>query len=447
MRNGGLVKYALDLAKGQKNHGLDVSLIVPGAIRKGKETVIQKRKFQGLVCYYVINPVLVSCGKRISEMAVLCENGNLKTYVEFLKAASPDIIHIHSLMGLHLAFFQAAEQLEIPIMYTTHDYYGICLKFSNFVENGAECREDGSMCGLCMGSIAKKSGLQRRHMEYYAWLKRNFVVHWFEYSKKILKLKWWMREKKKKKSLTFDSENTKFAASEFILLKNHYKEMLSYITFFHFNSSQTEKIYKMALGNIEGKVINISNSGIADNRKIRKYGKTLKLAYLSDRQVIKGYEVLMKTLDQFYNNGFHDFECHIYCNEDRFGIPYLRTHKPYTEKNMKKVFENMDILIVPSLWKETFGLVALEAVSYGIPVILSKNVGAKDIFEKNPGIGIMVDMEHDEYALYDAIRKVYEDRNLLVQMNQNIVASGIELCYDTHVKEITKLYKSIMESF
>lgn len=295
-----------------------------------------------------------------------------------------------------------------------------------------------------MGSPTEISKLQVQHMQYYAWLKKNTVVNWIEYSKKLLKLKWWLRRRRKKYSTAMSNGNADIMSDSFKTLKSYYKKMFSYITFFHFNSSQTEKIYKMSLENIEGKVINISNHSIADNRKIRSYGNTLKLAYLSNRQTIKGYEILMDTLDRFYNDGFHNFECHIYCNEDRFGIPYLRTHKPYTEKSMKKVFENMDVLIVPSLCKETFGMVVLEAVSYGIPVIMSKNVGAKDILGSNKEIGILVDIENDRNALYDAIKKVYENRKLLVQINKNIVETKIELRYEMHVEKIIELYKNIL---
>lgn len=445
VRSGGLVKYVLDLARGQREQGLDVCLMIPGEIRKNGETIIRKKKYLDFACYHVINPVLVSCGKRIHNMDVLCENGNLEVYITFLKKIMPDVIHIHSFMGLHLAFLQAADQLQIPTIYTTHDYYGICPKYDHFAENGAECRKDGSMCGQCMGNFTEMSSLQRQHMQYYMWLKKNIVVNWLEYSKKILRLKWWIRRKKKKQPISLSDENAKDMINGFKNLKSYYKKMFSYITFFHFNSSQTEKVYKMLLENIEGNVINISNNSVADNRKIRNYGKTLKLAYLSNRQTIKGYEVLMDTLDQLYNDGFCDFECHIYCNEDRFGVPYLRAHKPYTEKSMEKVFENMDVLIVPSLWKETFGMVVLEAISYGVPVIISENVGAKDILDGNKEIGIIVDIEKNKNALYEAIKTVYQNRQLLVQMNKNIVEAEIELIYDMHVKKITELYKSLIE--
>ena len=44
---------------------------------------------------------------------------------------------------------------------------------------------------------------------------------------------------------------------------------------------------------------------------------------------------------------------------------------------LTNVYAEMDLLVVPSIWKETFSLVTLEALSYGVPVLVSDNVGAK----------------------------------------------------------------------
>ena len=46
-----------------------------------------------------------------------------------------------------------------------------------------------------------------------------------------------------------------------------------------------------------------------------------------------------------------------------------------------------DLLVAPSIWYETFGFTVLEALSYGVPVIVSDHVGAKDIVGQN---GIIV---------------------------------------------------------
>ena len=44
--------------------------------------------------------------------------------------------------------------------------------------------------------------------------------------------------------------------------------------------------------------------------------------------------------------------------------------------------DDADCVILPSLWNETFGFTVLEALSYGVPVIVSSHVGAKDIVDE-----------------------------------------------------------------
>lgn len=53
-----------------------------------------------------------------------------------------------------------------------------------------------------------------------------------------------------------------------------------------------------------------------------------------------------------------------------------------TIKHFDNAYDNMGVLIVSSVWKETFSLVKLEALSYGESVIVSDNVGALDIVKQ-----------------------------------------------------------------
>lgn len=41
--------------------------------------------------------------------------------------------------------------------------------------------------------------------------------------------------------------------------------------------------------------------------------------------------------------------------------------------------KNIDLVVVPSQYYETFGFNTLEALSFGKPVIVTENVGAKDL--------------------------------------------------------------------
>lgn len=53
---------------------------------------------------------------------------------------------------------------------------------------------------------------------------------------------------------------------------------------------------------------------------------------------------------------------------------------------LKEIFDDTDVLICPSIWYETFGYTVIEALSYGVPVIISDHVGAKDIVKDGCGI-------------------------------------------------------------
>lgn len=78
--------------------------------------------------------------------------------------------------------------------------------------------------------------------------------------------------------------------------------------------------------------------------------------------------------------------------------------------------DETDILVTPSVWNETFGYTVIEALSYGVPVIVSSHVGAKDIVPA--GAGIIFD---NEIELKTAIKSLTKER--LESMNQIILES------------------------
>ena len=71
--------------------------------------------------------------------------------------------------------------------------------------------------------------------------------------------------------------------------------------------------------------------------------------------------------------------------------------------DLEAVFAETDLLVVPSICPETFGYVALEALSCGVPVLLSGNVGARDILAQ--GAGIVIE-DITAVKLYDTLRGI-----------------------------------------
>jgi glycosyltransferase involved in cell wall biosynthesis len=95
--------------------------------------------------------------------------------------------------------------------------------------------------------------------------------------------------------------------------------------------------------------------------------------------------------------------------------PYIKVNGRYSYDDLSAIFESTDAAVAPSIWYETFGFTVLEAMSFGVPVIVSGNVGAKDIIPSGAGV-IIEDISVDK--LYSEINSLTPKK--LGQMNQVI---------------------------
>lgn len=96
--------------------------------------------------------------------------------------------------------------------------------------------------------------------------------------------------------------------------------------------------------------------------------------------------------------------------------PYIKQHDRYSYDQLGKIMDKSDVVITPSIWYETFGYTVLEALSYGVPVIISDHVGAKDIVSKGGGI-----IFHDDQELKNSIISLTMGE--LKEMNKIVVSS------------------------
>jgi len=97
-----------------------------------------------------------------------------------------------------------------------------------------------------------------------------------------------------------------------------------------------------------------------------------------------------------------------------------------------------DVLINPAILG-TFDVIVLEAMACGLPVIVSKAVGASEIVEKE-GCGFVVDA-HDNTAIVNSILRLANDDKLRAEFGQ-IASNAVNTKYNYHamIKEIKKVY-------
>lgn len=436
-RSGGMTRYVEDLMDIQKKDH-EVGLLWPGQMRiLNKKIEIKRRKTKsGIANFEMMNPLPVPLLEGVRDIPAYMGKGDLDYFLQFLKKEQPDVIHIHTFMGLYAEFLEAAKQLKIKTVFTTHDYYAICPKVSMLCKGrvcntgmGDECC---SMCDMNPLSMKKIYILQS---PLYRYFKESAIV-------KSLRRKW-ARNKKSSQGADMDMNSMASGMKDVILsygqLKEYYQKMLQMISVVHCNSELAKEMYLQFASVNEAVVVPISNQNIVDKRTKKVYNKenAIRFTYLGPTSEYKGYFILIDALDEINRKYEGAFELKVYApvREKR---DYIREHDSFGEGELDSVLSGTDILVAPSIWKETFGFVVLEALSRGVPVIVTENVGSKDLVVHGKNGMVVAPCKE---SLVAALEQLMEDPQILQYMNSNIVKMDFPYTMQAHEKEMfAKIY-------
>lgn len=107
--------------------------------------------------------------------------------------------------------------------------------------------------------------------------------------------------------------------------------------------------------------------------------------------------------------------------------------------NAQDFFQEIDVLVVPSLWHEPFGRVVMEALVYHKAVIASKMGGIPELLKNNPEFLF----EPREKDLLDLMGKIVSDPKFL---NNFQISSGFleEFSLDSMVNQYEAVYKTLI---
>ncbi len=221
-------------------------------------------------------------------------------------------------------------------------------------------------------------------------------------------------------------------------LTDYYKDMVEQFDVVHFNSSITEGVYKNNLNIKNSKIVSITNSHIKDNRRLRHYNSdVLNLLFVGNNTIYKGLPLLKEVLMELYDEGVKNWKLDVRCGIKMKGeCENITYNGKFTPSELPQLFKDDTLLITPSSWKETFSLITLEALSYGVPTLVSATVGAKDV------VG-----EYDKWFIYitkkdlkSKLRELIADRSKLVEFNKIILEKEWNHCMENHCNDILGLY-------
>jgi glycosyltransferase involved in cell wall biosynthesis len=116
--------------------------------------------------------------------------------------------------------------------------------------------------------------------------------------------------------------------------------------------------------------------------------------------------------------------------------PGIEHHLPVARSNLPTLYARMDVVVLPSLI-EGFGLTALEAMSCGVPVIVSENTFGRDIVVDGAN-GYVVPIR-DANAISERIRSLADEDQLRITLGANARATAIRYAWDTFGARIVDL--------
>ena len=106
----------------------------------------------------------------------------------------------------------------------------------------------------------------------------------------------------------------------------------------------------------------------------------------------------------------------------------------------------IDVLVVPSIWAEPFGYVCIEALSFGVPLIVARAGALPEIIDEKSGL-VFAAGDHEELAV--CLRRIASDRNLLKRLHcgalvraRQYTPATLAASFDTFLSQVCASSKS-----
>jgi glycosyltransferase involved in cell wall biosynthesis len=235
-----------------------------------------------------------------------------------LDTEKPDVVNTHNLTGFSCAVWNAVKSRRLPLIHTLHDYSLMCPKTSMF-KDGGTCRGQCSTCALYT-SPSKRMSKRVDHVVGVSrfTLERHLASGYFQAAR------------------------------------------------------QTHVIHN-----------GLPGQPSAAPRHDRP-GRPLRLGYVGQLTSPKGIRELVHQMGDWQ---FGQCELLVAGKGAPAYAAMLRAEAP---KNVRflgfvdpdEVYGAIDLLVVPSLWEEPFGMTVLEAYMHGVPVIVSRRGGLPELVDE-----------------------------------------------------------------
>jgi glycosyltransferase involved in cell wall biosynthesis len=315
---------------------------------------------------------------------------------------SCDCVHVNNLYHLSFAPVEVANDLNKHVILDVHDYWPVCFKKNLFFLDKIFCEElKPFKCLKCLMSTNTVSTLS------YPILNPLVTSELFL----------------RNKFLRFDEliTHSKFVGK---IMEKKFKIKPMVISYPYIGKLFTEKrktiggkINLLFVGRVEylkGAHLLIPVAKILKGRNIPYKINAIGSGILIDK-------LKTESMKMGLNIEFHGFVKHM-------------------SQKFIKIMKESHILLVPSLWYEPFGIVVLDAMVFGMPIIASDRGGLKEIVHEND-VGVTTSLNPKD--IVHKIEFLINDKTVFKRFSSN----GLKNIKRYNSKDIFKKYEILFEKF
>jgi len=329
-----------------------------------------------------------------------------RAFERVLDQANPDLVHVEHLMGLPMALLRSIRQRDIPFVITLHDYWWVCANaqlltnYSQQVCDGPRVYMNCARCALARVDRPWLWPLLPLVAGPLAW--RNCLLH--EIMMAAHKL---------------------VAPTEFV------------------------RCWYIAHGAPADRLVTIPH-GLASLTRIsrtrRQPDDPVRFAYIGGLSWQKGVHTIVEAFDgihgpeELWVAGDESFDPAYVARLRAQAAPNVRFLGRLTREQVWETLAQVDVVLVPSLWYETFSFIVSEAFAAGLPVLASRLGPLAD--RVRDGVDGLLLPPGDVDAWRAALQRLVGEPHLLARLRANVRPP---LTLEEHVERIESLYAQVVE--
>lgn len=316
-----------------------------------------------------------------------------RLFKDYLKKINPDIMHVHSRLGLPASILEVASSKGITVFNTIHVYGTLCQKRVMIDSHGKLCNgpSDIEKCASCTGTLNLRKLRFAARIEYTS----KGLLSMFIHAKRAMQP---LNDKKNNNAtIALSGKGSKEAATGLRKRLEYMINLMNNHVYKNICVSTDVKKTLLHYGVRENKLlVQHIGSVIAESQKEGKkaFSKPLVIGNIGGVGYYKGTHILIDAVNKIKKGNFvvkifgkymPDYIREIMGEREHLPIEFLGKYLP---EDIPEILDQIDIMVLPSICNDTAPQTIFESYSRRIPIIAS-NIGGFPDFIKDRESGLL----------------------------------------------------------